>query len=81
MYAESFGVDVGALAGGVERGQQLERVFAAPVFDDGVGEFEAVGRAAARVDEQDDVASGGDDLVQRMEAFGEDAVRAAVDVE
>ena len=81
MYAEPFGVDVGALAGDVKRGQQLERVFAAPVFDDGVGEFEAVGRAAARVDEQDDVTGGGDDLVQRVKAFAEDAVRAAVDVE
>ena len=81
MHAEPFGVDVGAFAGGVERGEQFERIFAAPVFDDGVGEFEAVGRAAARVDEQDDVTGGGDGLVQRVKAFGEDAMRSAVDVE
>ena len=81
MHADAVGVDVGAGARFVQRRHQVERVLAAPIAEHGAGEIRAVGGGAAGIDEQHDVTRAGDDLVQRVEAAGEDAVRPAVDLE
>ena len=81
MHPQPLRIHIRPLAHRVQRRQQIQRVLPAPVLDHRVCEIGAVGRGAARIDEQHQITRAGDCLVQRLEALGEHTVRPAVNIE